>query len=453
MPSSPLDRRKFLGSAAAMSLFATSYASVLGSGERLRLGFIGCGGRAQAHIDTINRLAKTGQAVAAVAVCDVWDGQEDEYDVDFGGKVTRRRYAQGLFPSAKKCGLSPSLSSHVAKDYRRLLELKDVDAVCVSTPDHWHGKMTVDALAAGKDVFVEAPFTRTAAEAVAVQEAWKRSGRVVTVGVQSLADPIWVKAWEVIHSGKIGHVAQGQSGVFRNDARGQWRFYRVTPQMTPRTIDWDLFLGHGFELNGNPVGPGASEVAFNRVTFAQWRCLWPFSGGPFTDLLTHNVTRLIAAMGVREPMRVVAGGGLFLERDGREVPDISTLIADFPEGCQLHVTASTISGYPMEEVIRGRLGTVKFVKGGLQLFRDDPHRGASFPPRLERPLEPTEIIATETPKNETEALWLNFLDSARTRRQNTFCPPDLAMRAVLLTAQAEQSYRASQPAGIASASR
>src|SRR6187402_463757 len=101
---SPLDRRKFLGSAAALSLSAASYANVAGANDLVRVAFIGCGGRAQAHIDTINRLSAQGQAVAPVAVCDVWDGLEDEYDVDFGGKTTRRRYAQGLFPSARKCG-------------------------------------------------------------------------------------------------------------------------------------------------------------------------------------------------------------------------------------------------------------------------------------------------------------------------------------------------------------
>src|SRR5262245_52257805 len=163
----PLDRRKFFGSAAALSLSAAGYANVVGSNDRVRVGFLGCGGRAQAHIDLVTRFAKEGKPVAAVAVCDVWDGLEDEYDIDFGGKVTRRRYAQGLFPSAKKCGLDPADRSRVAKDYRVVLDRKDVDAVCIATPDHWHGLMTVDALQAGKDVYVEKPMTRSPEEAVA----------------------------------------------------------------------------------------------------------------------------------------------------------------------------------------------------------------------------------------------------------------------------------------------
>src|SRR6187200_2450336 len=116
--ATPLDRRKFLGSAAALSLSAASYANVGGSNDRVRVAFLGCGGRAQAHIDLVNRLAAEGKAVAAVAVCDVWDGLEDEYEVQFGGKTTRRRYSQGLYPSAKKCGLDRADRKSVTKDYR-----------------------------------------------------------------------------------------------------------------------------------------------------------------------------------------------------------------------------------------------------------------------------------------------------------------------------------------------
>jgi predicted dehydrogenase len=443
MPS-PLDRRKFLGSAAALSLSAASYANVSGSNDRLRIGFLGCGGRAQAHIDLINRFAADGKPVAAVAVCDVWDGLEDEYEVHFGGKATRRRYAQGLFPSARKCRLDPTNKTHVTKDYRIVLDRKDVDAVCIATPDHWHGRMTVDALHAGKDAFIETPMTRTPQEAVAVLDAWQHTGRVVTVGVQSMADGVWMRAFDLIRSGGIGHVAHAQGGVFRNDIRGQWRFYRLAREMNPKTIDWDLFLGHHFELAGVPIGPTPKDQPFDRAAFAQWRCLWPFSAGPFADLLAHPLTHLSAAMGVKFPARVTAGGGLYLEYDGRKMPDIGTVVADYEEGCQLVLTAATITGYPVEEVIRGRLGAIKFVKGGYQVFRDDPARGATFAPRLEQPPTPAEIVAVESPRNETESLWENFLECARARRQSTFSPPDLGAAAVSTAAMAAQSYQTGQ---------
>ena len=117
------------------------------------------------------------------------------------------------------------------------------------------------------------------------------------------------------------------------------------------------------------------------------------------------------------------------------------MVADYDEGCQLVAHRATISGYPMEEVIRGRLGAIKFVKGGFQVFRDDPTRGATFPPRLEQPPTPAETVAVEPPKNETEALWENFLECVRSRRQSTFSPPDLGAAAVAVTAMAERSYR------------
>ena len=441
MPSQvSLNRRKFFGSAAAMSLSAAGYSNVLGANERLGIGFVGCGGRAEAHLDLVQRFARDGQAVAARAVCDVWDGLEDEYDVDFGGKRARRRYSQGLLPAARKCGLNPADRTRVAKDYRRILNLKDVDIVCIATPDHWHGKMAVDAMQAGKDVFIEAPLTRTTEEAAAVVEAWKASGRVATVGVPSMADPVWAEAFAYLRGGKIGPIAQAQTGTFRNDIRGQWRYYRLVPEMTPRSIDWDLFLGHRFELAGRPIGPESARATVRPRAFAQWRCLAAFSGGPVTDLLSHNLTRMIAALGVRQPLRVCAGGGLFHERDGRTVPDTATVIADFEEGCQLIATATTLSGYPMEEVIRGRLGTIKFVKGGFHVYRDDPSRGTAFPTRLEKPLEASEFVVAEAPRNETEALWTNFLECVRSRRPATFSPPDLSAVAVAVTSQAERSF-------------
>jgi predicted dehydrogenase len=442
-----LDRRKFFGSAAALSLSAAGYGNVVGSNERLGIGFVGCGGRAQAHIDLIQRFAQNGQHVTPLAVCDVWDGLEDEYDVEFGGKVTRRRYAQGLRPSAAKCGLDPADRTRVTKDYRRVLALKEVDVVCIATPDHWHGKMAVDAMQAGKDVFVESPMTRTAEEGAVVVDTWKQSGRVMTVGVQSMADPVWIAAWDYLRAGTVGHVATAQTGAFRNDLRGQWRYYRLASEMTPRSVDWDQFLGHRFELAGRPIGPNPKEQPFDRAAFAQWRCLAPFSGGPVTDMLSHNITHLLAAMGVRTPRRVTAGGGLFLELDGRTVPDTASIIADFEEGCQLFASVSTITGYPMEEVIRGRLGAIKFVKGGFQVFRDDPNRGAVFSPRLEKPVDPSEFVAAAPPKNETEALWENFLECVRSRRQSTFCPPDLGAASVNVTSQAETYFSANTSRG------
>ncbi|MBO0700253.1 MAG: Gfo/Idh/MocA family oxidoreductase, partial [Zavarzinella sp.] len=443
--ANPVDRRDFLRSGAALSLSAVSYGKVAGANSRLGIAFLGCGGRAQAHINSILKLKSEGHAVAPVGVCDVWDGQEDSFEHEFPpGQFTRRNYSQGLYPSAKKCGLAAGDSSRVTKDYRRLLDLKDADVVCVATPDHWHARMTLDALAAGKDVFVEKPMTRTAAEAQAVVDAALKANRVVVVGVQGMADPGWAKAHELVRSNRIGPVVQVQTGVHRNDVRGMWRYYRLTPKMTPQSIDWDRFLGHQFEVNGEPLGPAPKEVPFDRALFAQWRCYAPFSGGVFTDLFVHKATQLLAATGLRYPRRVAGMGGLYWEHDGREVPDVATLVADFDEGCQLVFTATTVSGYPVEEVIRGRLGAIKFVKGALQLLRDDPTRAGGLPARLEKSVDPAETVPLTPPANETQTLWEHFLGCVRDRNRSTLCPPELGAAAVTLAAMGVASYRAGQ---------
>lgn len=435
------DRRRFIrASAAALALSAESYAKVPGANERLGVAFLGCGARAQAHINLVQKLAGSHR-VAPAGVCDVWDGLEEDYTQTFGGTTTTRRYSQGLYPSAAKCGFAPTDSARVVKDYRRLLDRADVDVVCVATPDHWHARMALDALAAGKDLFVETPLARTPAEAVAVMDAAAKADLVVVVGAQGLADPAWRAAYELVRTGELGHVAQLQAGAFRNDARGQWRFYRVVEQMNPKTIAWDLFLGHRFDVNGVKLAPPPSVLPFDRATFAQWRCRAAFSSGPVSDLLIHPAAKLLAASGLRFPKRVTGAGGLFLERDGRDVPDLATIVADFAEGSQMLLTATTISGYPLEEVIRGRLGNVKFVKGGVHLYRDDPSKAGLLPPRHDKPIEPTERIAVDAPRNETETLWTHFLDCVRSRNRETLCPPELGAAAVTLLAMGADAIR------------
>src|SRR5439155_12120776 len=123
-------------------------------------------------------------------------------------------------------------------------------------------------------------------------------------------------------------------------------------------IDWDMFLGTKFSvMDGVPLAP---QLPFDRAIYGQWRCYWPFGGGMFTDLFVHQTTHMIAAMGVRYPARVIGGGGIYLEYDERDVPDVATIVADYDEGCQLVVTATMINDLPIDEVIRGRLASLRF---------------------------------------------------------------------------------------------
>jgi predicted dehydrogenase len=429
-------RRDFLkttaAAGAALSLTAKSAARVYKSNERIGVAFVGVGGRCQAHLEVINNLAKANKGVAPVAVCDVWDGHED----------AANKYSQGLYPSAKTVGLDPNDKKHVVKDYRRLLELPEVDVVCCATPDHWHAKVTIDAADAKKHVYCEKPMTKTIDEAHYVVDAVRRNNVVMSVGVQSMADPVWREAHKFITGGGIGHVAQGQTSYYRNSLVGQWRYYRLYKDMNPSTIDWKTFLGHNVSIkkDGPPLGP---EIPFDRAVFGQWRCYWPFGGGMFTDLFVHQTTHLISAMGVRYPARVVGGGGLYLEYDGRDVPDVATVVADYNEGCQLLITATMISSYPVEEVIRGRLGTIKFVKGGFAVIKDDPKGKAGLPARLEKSVE-GEMHAFGLPDgrhNDTTALWEDFLECVRSHKRETLSTPELGAAAFTTVAMGVQSYR------------
>src|SRR5947207_285921 len=307
---------------------------------------------------------------------------------------------RGLYPSAERCGLKADDKTHVTKDYRRLLDLKEVDVVCIATPDHWHAKMSIDAAAAGKDVYCEKPMTKTIYEAHAVVDAMKKHNRVMTVGVQSMADPTWRTANELIRNGKIGHVAQAQTSYYRNSEVGQWRYYKLTKGMTPKTVDCDLFLGHQYSVEPEvPLGP---KVPFDRALYGQWRCYWPFGGGMFTDLFVHQTTHMIAAMGVRYPARVVGGGGLYLEYDGRDVPDVSAIVADYDEGCQLLVTATMINEYPIEEVIRGKLGTIKFTtRDNMMGYEHFPEKVGGGPGRPKVPGELKGELKATIPYHDT----------------------------------------------------
>ncbi len=421
------DRRQFLRgtTAAALSLSATSYARTAGANDRLRVAFLGCGARAQAHIHVVNRLP----GVTPVMVCDVWDGHADEYAQTHGGKTTTRRYCQGLRPSAVACGLDPADPTQAVKDYRRVLDRPDIDIVCIATPDHWHARMTLDAVAAGKDVFCETPLTRTAAEASAVVEALTASGRVLSAGVQSLTHPAWQVARDLVRGGRIGPVAHLSAGVFRSDGRGEWRYYRVLPEMTAGTVDWPMFRGDGFAVNGVPIGPDPAACPFDPATFAQWRCDGAFSGGPLTDWLFAPAARLIAAAGLDAPTRVVAAGGLFHDRDGRTVPDTVTVAADYP-GCQLVLSASTAASLNQDEVIRGRHGAIRLLKSGVEVVPHDPAGG--------RP-GPVEVIPAPPPAHDTEALWVDFLDCVRRRDRATASPPGIGAAASTLLALAGRS--------------
>jgi predicted dehydrogenase len=439
-------RRNFLHSAAgaaaaAMTMNAKNYAQVAGANERIGIAFLGVGGRCQQHIDTILAMRRDNpNSVVPIGVNDVWDG-----DATLGNGQGR-----GLFPSARRCGLNVDDRQHVTKDYRRLLELREVDAVCIATPDHWHAKMCIDAARAGKHIYCEKPMTKTIAEAQAVVDAAQRANVVMTVGVQWMADPLLPRVNQMIREGAIGHVAQAQTSYYRNSLVGQWRYYPLNRTMNPNTIDWNMWLGKDFSVfDGQPLG---TDRPFDREVWAQWRCYWDFGGGMFTDLFVHRTTRIISAMGVRYPARVTAGGGIYLEYDDRDVPDVATIVADYDEGCQLLISATMINDHGLDEIIRGRSATVRFARRrnnnvdehGVEII---PQTTANRPlrPGDPRPNTETQWIGNGMSEGEaTRPLWQNFLDCVRARNRETKSTPELGAAAFTTVAMGVQAYRTGQ---------
>ena len=344
MLEQPVDRRGFFKTSSAAAIAAGTFVAAnpgvnraADSNGRIRIGFIGPGGRGfGAHVKSLAALKNEGAPIDLVAVAEVYS-------------VQREKVADYI---AKECKNRPI--TYV--DYREMLQKEKLDAVCIGTPDHWHAKQTIDSMDAGCHVYCEKPMTKTVEEALDVLKAWKKSGKVMQVGVQSTSLPVWKHVQQLLQAGKLGKVLMYQTEYFRNSNLGQWRYYALEPEMTPKNIDWNLWLGTKEGL--------AEDRPFDREVYAQWRRFWPFGSGMFTDLFVHRTTSMLKATGLRFPGRVTGGGGVYLEYDGRDVPDVATVIADFPEGVQGLVTASmAVQESRVQQVIRGHYGSFIFGNG------------------------------------------------------------------------------------------
>jgi len=418
-----VSRRSFIknSAAAAATVMASpslirAATSAVGPNERLRIGFIGVGGpeqgRCQQHLGSAIKLQNEDKTVEIAAVCDVFNRYLD-------ASADRVKAATNKAP--KKTG-----------DYREILDDPSIDAVCIATPDHWHAKQTLDALAAGKHVYCEKPMTHSVEEALAVLDAWRKSGLVMQVGVQSTQLPCWPDALKRIRNGQLGKVLQYQTEYFRNSDLGQWRYYPLTEDMAPKNIDWKMFLGTEYGL--------APNMPFDRAKFGQWRCYWDFGSGMFTDLFVHRTTTMLSATGLRFPARVVGAGGIYLEYDGRDVPDVATVVADFPEGVQGLITATMCSQEtPIEQTIRGHNGSFVFGHG-------EEFAGYDFV--AERP-QVTHDNSIKSERFELGGLedsslthFQNFCEAAAAGKPDQVkCSPELGAAAMVIVKLGSKSYR------------
>ena len=327
-------RRHFLGSAGAaaaltaVALPASSYAKVIGANDRIRIGFIGAGGMGGAHLEAIKKL-KDQDNVEGIIVADCWKSRAEK--------------------GARQVGASQSTA-----DYRQVLDSKDVDYVTIATPEHWHSKMTCDAMDAGKPVYCEKPMTHTIPEAQAVMKKQKETGLPLQVGVQAMSDDSYASAAKAIAQGILGQVVQAQiEYVRRYDKQGPWRNPGITdstPQ--PADLDWDAWLGH------------APKVPWNPHHYHEWRNYRAYSGGIATDLFIHRITRIMKACNLLYPRRVVGMGGIWQWPDGRDLPDNFEMICEYPRGMTVYVLGTMSNRVPVDHVIRGYRATMYFTGTG-----------------------------------------------------------------------------------------
>lgn len=421
MDGNDLSRRGFIATtaagAAAAAIARPASARAKEANARLRIGVIGAGNRGfNALTKTLVKLREMGRNIDLVSVADVYSAR-------------RERFADYI---KDKTGVEPK--EHV--DYRELLQDKDLDAVCIATPDHWHATQTIDALKAGKHVYCEKPMTHTVEEGRKVVQAWKESGLAMQVGVQSTSSPVWDMAREMIDEGKLGKIVQFQTECFRNGTFGMSRHNVIEKEMTPKTVDFRRFLG--VEEGLNP------EMPFDRSTFGQWRCYWPFGYGMYSDLFVHRVTGMLKATGLRMPGRVVGGGGIFLEYDDRQVADVASIIADFHEGVQGLVSSTMVAEeHKLEHLIRGHYGALLFEK---PCYLNGPHARFEFIP--ERPQVTLnsklrrEVFESSTKLDfvsEHCGNWLDAIEDGKPATVNN--DPELAAAAVMFVNLAVRSYR------------
>jgi predicted dehydrogenase len=283
-----LSRRAMLGGGAAAALSAASYGRVVGANDRVALGFIGFGLIGKRHV--LDFRDQPGVNMAAIA--EVHRGRRDEAVALMGG-------------TAKAYG-----------DFRAMLDDRDVDAVVVSTPDHWHALMTMMACAAGKDVYVEKPLSLFVREGRWMVDVARRHKRVVQVGTQQRSGPHYQKAKELIGSGHIGQVVAARMWSYRNVMPG---FGSPPDGEPPPGLDYDLWLGPAPKRPYNP----------NRSIY-HFRWFWDYSGGQMTNLGQHSLDIVHWFLGATGPSAVTSAGGRFALQDNGETPDTQDALFEYP---------------------------------------------------------------------------------------------------------------------------
>jgi predicted dehydrogenase len=322
-----MNRRHFLqSSTAVMAAGFTATSRGYFANETINIGLLGFGGRCRAIIKPLASIPGT----RIVGVADVWEKHRQE------GKAIADKAAT------------------IHNDYRELLDRKDIDAVMIASPDHWHVQMTCDACAAGKDVYVEKPLTHDLSEGARVIAAQNDNRRIVQVGTQQRSMPHIQKAYELVKAGHIGKIHKVHLSWNRQAERGK----KGPLGVDPASVDWKRFCGN------------APQQAFDEYRFRNWRWFWDFGGGIFTDLMVHWIDVVHWFLDLDHPQTAVAIGDWYQKKDMWETPDTVQTLLNYPEQqVQAHFEGTFYNARTASMVeFMGTEATLYIDRGGYQVI-------------------------------------------------------------------------------------
>jgi len=394
----------------------------IGANDRINVAVVGYGGRGSYVAGQFAKYAEENNGACRIAaVCDVYEKRK---------RAGAERYKVNGY-----------------LDYRELLAKEEVDAVIVATPDHWHAKIALDAMDAGKDIYLEKPMTHTNEEAHQLVTTVAETKRILQVGSQTTSADIWWKAKKAIADGMIGKMIMSQGSYHRNSFGGEWNDgWPIDKEAGPDGkgedfIDWNMWLGSAFKLS--PKRP------YDGDRFFRFRKYWDYSGGIATDLFYHVVAPLNICWDEPQfPVKVVGSGGIYEFKDEREVPDTFHLMAEYAKGHSLVLSSTMANSQHIPGLIRGHEGTIVVVDHGMfesmvpfitvkpEVRQGKPIGGDAYSSKFGT----KEVQIAIDQKDPMQAHVGNFLECMRTR-QKPHLDVETGARAVVVINLAVQSYR------------